>query len=149
MFSTRFNYVFNNVGDDIPDPKKDIDRITKLHSPNDSLGRFTKGYPLLIQLTDDNSKDFHWTIILDQDLDDYGIKIDDSNQYHKISDDIKDFMKSFPIYLDHEFGNDTDKGNFMILQYEMMCKEFWKEFVNIYREAVIDALRERGQILNI
>lgn len=149
MFSTWFNYVINNVGDDIPDPKKDIDRIITLHSQHDRLGRFTKGYPLLIQQTDDNSNGFHWTIILDDDLNDYCIKIDDSNQYHKISDELKGFIKSFPIYLDSDFGNDTDKNKFMILQYEMMCKAFWEEFLDIYRQAVIDELRKRGHILTL
>lgn len=146
MFSTWFNYIFNNAGDDMPDPKKDIEKISKQYSNH--ITSFTKAYPLLIQ--DNLSKDFCWTIVLSNELDDYDIKIDDSEYYHKISDEIKDFIKRFPIYLDHEFGNlDSRKGKFMVLQYEMMCKEFWDEFVNIYREAIINALKEKGYVIDV
>lgn len=144
MLSTWFNYLFDNT--DMPDPKKDIDRIITLYS-HDRLGKFIRGYPLLIQLQDDNFEKFHWTIILEDDLDNYEIKIDDSNEYHKMSDEIKDYIKFFPIYLDYDFCNNTDKSKFMILQYEKMCKEFWDKFFNIYKEAVIDELRERGLLI--
>jgi len=152
MLSKWFNHVFDNLQDEMPDPKKDIERISTLHSWYKHLGEFTKAYPLLIQgeearysfdtcYTDENRKNFHWTVVMDYALDNYGIKLDDSDDYYKIPDTLKDLMKCFPIYLDHDFGNNsTEKGQFLLLQCEMLCRDFWNELTNL--KIIVDKARE-------
>lgn len=154
MLNTWFNHIVDNL-DEMPDPKEDIERISTLHSWYKHLGEFTKAYPLLIQgeeprydfspsLTDENKKNFHWTVIMDYALDGYGIKIDDSDNYYKIPDSLKDLMKCFPIYLDRDFGhNSTDKGQFLLLECEMLCREFWNELTNLKK--VVDKAKKESE----
>jgi hypothetical protein len=146
-------FVFNHL-DNMPDPNADIKRISTLHSWYKHLGEFNRAYPLLIQgeeprynfspdLTDENRENFHWTVIMDYALDGYGIKLDDTDKVYHIPDAVKDFMKCFPIYLDSDFGrNSSEKGQFLLLECEMVCKEFWKELTNL-KKAVDEAREEK------
>lgn len=131
----------------MPDPTEDIVRISNLHSWYKHLGDFTKAYPLLVQgeepaysfspdFTDENQKNYHWAIVMDYGLDNYGAKISEGDEYYLIPDDIQAFMKKYPIYLDSDFcSNDNAKSNFLRHVCKKMCEEFWDGLVK-YRKTI-------------
>lgn len=126
---------------EMPDPTQNILRISDLHSWYKHLGNFTKAYPLLAQgeeprygfdprFTDENRKNFHWRIVMTDNIDRYPIKISDDAKYQLIPDDIKEFMKKYPIYLNSGFSSqDTENAKFLRLMCKNMCEEFWNGLV--------------------
>jgi hypothetical protein len=133
---TYANFIFetNKI---MPPTEQDILRISDLHSWYKHLSKFQKAYPLLIQgeeprysfspcFTDPNQKNFHWTVIMDYNIDNYYITVD--GKEIEISDDIKKFMKKFPIYLNNHFCSSDDPLSQFLLQIcNKMCHEFWDE----------------------
>lgn len=136
------DFVFDH-NSDMPECKKDIIRISELHSWYKHLGKFEKAYPLLmqgeeprypfdLQFTDENQNNFHWTIIMDYNIDEYIIKVCDTEKLQPIPQTIKNFMKRFPIYLDYDFNScDNDKSNFLRWCCEQMCTEYWENLVEL------------------
>jgi len=121
----------------MPKSEEDVLRISGLHSWYKHLSSFQKAYPLLIkgeeprlsfdpQFSDENQENFHWTIIMDYNIDNYNIKIND--EYVEIPNKVKEFMKKFPIYLNNEFSPcDKPLPKFLLKICNEMCKEFWNE----------------------
>lgn len=125
----------------MPDPTEDILRISDLHSWYKHLGDFTKAYPILLQgeeaaysfrpdFTDQDQKNFHWGIVMEYNMDHYNIKISEDKKYQCIPNDIQEYMKKYPIYLDHDFcSNNSDKPRFLRHMCKKMCEEFWDGLV--------------------
>ena len=68
-------------------------------------------------------------------LDNYDIKICDGDEYVPIPDDLINFMKQFPIYLDHDFNyTDNTKSKFLRLCCDKMCNEYWSELVKLHNK---------------
>ena len=136
--NTYSEYIFeHNIV--IPNPKKDIFRFSDLHSWYKHLSDFDKAYPLLLQgeeprysfdtsYTDLEQNNFHWRIILESNLNTYNVKINEKSDYQPIPEDIKQFMKKFPIYLDNDFCQSKEaKPTFLRHICKKMCEEFWNE----------------------
>lgn len=135
---TYCEYIFEH-NKCMPNPEEDVFRFADLHSWYKHLHDFDKAYPLLLQgeehrydfdpqYTDKNKKNFHWRIVLACNLDKYGVKISDNSEYVLIPEDIKQFMKKFPIYLDNDFcQSNNPKARFLRHICVKMCEEFWNE----------------------
>lgn len=126
----------------MPKSENDVLRIAGLHSWYKHLSGFEKAYPLLMygeeprnsfdpQFTDENESNFHWTIIMESNIDGYNIKI--KNDYVEIPKQVKEYMKKFPIYLNNHFSSCDDRPleKFLLRMCNEMCKEFWNEMNKI------------------
>lgn len=134
----------NNMS--MPEWKNDIERFSDLHSWYKHLGKFDIVYPLLRcgeeprnsfdpSFTDLNQNNFHWTLVLDYNIDNYAIKINDTDDYVDIPDDLKKFMKQFPIYLNNDFGpQENEINHFFRVMIGEMCERYWNELISIESE---------------
>ena len=132
------NFVLSQ-NEKMPDPEADILRIASLHSWYKHLYSGVKGYPLLIrgeepryswnpQFTDPDQSNFHWTIVMDYSIDNYHVNFGStSSSYVPIPDEVKEFMRKFPINLDQNFSNDDvfPESVEQCANCVSACKEFW------------------------
>ena len=132
------DFVFDQ-NETMPPCEEDILRISRLHSWYKHLVGGVKAYPLLLQgeeprysfdtrFTDPNKKNFHWRIIMDYHMNDYGIMIENNGIYVQIPEKLKDLMKKFPIALDENFlPFDIEKSIMQRKECAIQCEKFWKE----------------------
>lgn len=135
-------FVFDN-NTAMPDCEQDIIRLSSLHSWYKHLGDFTIAYPLLMcgeeprysfdpRFTDEDQNNFHWTLVMDYDIDNYRIQISNANKFITIPNCIKNFMKQFPIYLNGHFSIQSDAINdFFRTTSKNMCAKYWDELLDL------------------
>src|SRR5437867_4186698 len=81
MLQDYASYIVKN-NSKMPDPKKDAERFSNLHSWYKYLYNFTIAYPLLLKgeeprydfdrwFSDDNQENFHWRFVLEHNLNTY------------------------------------------------------------------------------
>ena len=138
----NYKKIIKENNTDIPDPKPDVLRIKDLHSWYKHLRGGVIAYPLLARgeeprygfdkrLTDPNQDNFHWRIVMGYNLDSYCIKLNDSSEdYFRVPDEIKDYMKKFPISLDGNFSS-TERGFEQVDLCVKQCINFWNGLDNI------------------
>lgn len=140
MLKKYADYVLSN-NKEMPNPISDAERFSDLHSWYKHLGEFTIAYPILLKgeeirysfdpdLTDDNQNKFHWRFVLEDNLNSYKMELGDNN-YINIPEEIKDFMKKYPIYLDKEFNNSSEIGKYQIKTCNYVAEMFWNELIKI------------------
>ncbi len=143
------SFVFLNCKE-IPDPESDIERFSGLHSWYKRLpAEGVKAFPILLRgeeprysfnpsYSDPDQSNFHWTLVFENCIDyaklyvygtpdltsDYEEFIPDSESL--IPDELKTFMRRFPIHLSNEFSECSDEKSMTQRNNAVaMCHEFW------------------------
>jgi len=139
-----------------PDPTKDAERFSNLHSWYKHLGSFQKAYPILMKGEEPQNnfapsylnldqENYHWRFILDYNLEGYGLDYGNV-QLNEIPNDVMNFAKRFPIYISYHLGDEiNDAHKFHITNCKMMAMEFWDELQKIAEKEVSKDIEKKEQ----
>lgn len=94
----------------MPDPVRDAERFSQLHSWYKHLLEFEKMYPILMEgeeyrydfdtsYEDKDQSNYHWRFILESNLNYYFLNLESVKKPKPIPEDIVEYMKKFPIYI--------------------------------------------------